>query len=572
MHLTEQQRHVVEADRDFLLLACPGSGKTRAAAVRAVSLMRAGTKVAVCSYTNVGVDRLRSLLLADLSGTVDPEHYVGTIHGYLLRYVVYPFAHLLGAPAGPFVREGTWPEVLVGGDPKQRIALDSFRRTKTGDLVLSAKPPFVRAKPNEIIASVGAEVLRRKNAFFTKAGVLSPDDSMWVAMTILTRFPRLAAAVARRFDELLLDEAQDTSELQLAAIHRLRATGELRSLVLVGDLEQSIYSFQGANAAACQKLAVHHRLQILELTENHRCSQQICDIAVHFCSRVTPDRAVGPNADCTIRPEVMLYPPKEPALAARLFRERLAFHGIRIEDAAVLARRWRVVDEVRGDVSAVAIEERPKAVGRIAVALARRRLRRAHVNAAQRIVAYSAWGVENLDEVEEERRADLRGATSTFIGSLPPLKGDLRTWIKKAADALQQAALTLCLEPNHSGGRTLRSSPAHATLDAAETLSPPIEDLTALTVHAIKGEEREAVMLVIHRPSARDPTQPLALWEAMVTGEDIEEEQEEERRVTFVALTRAERYCLVALPDDVRGRRVASKCLSLGFSLASAAS
>ena len=78
---------------------------------------------------------------------------------------------------------------------------------------------------------------------------------MWIALQVLTKFPVLAEAVASRFDELLLDEAQDTSELQLACLELIQKTGRMTSMVLIGDLEQSIYSFQGASAERSAALA-----------------------------------------------------------------------------------------------------------------------------------------------------------------------------------------------------------------------------------------------------------------------------------------------------------------------------
>lgn len=71
-------------------------------------------------------------------------------------------------------------------------------------------------------------------------------------------------------------------------------------------------------------------------------------------------------------------------------------------------------------------------------------------------------------------------------------------------------------------------------------------------------------MVVIRRPHS-DPTSQLELWEAAIGGTDLDPERAEERRVLFVALTRARRYCLVALPDDQRGIAVAETCDALGF-------
>jgi ATP-dependent exoDNAse (exonuclease V) beta subunit len=89
-----------------------------------------------------------------------------------------------------------------------------------------------------------------------------------------------------------------------------------------------------------------------------------------------------------------------------------------------------------------------------------------------------------------------------------------------------------------------------------ELLASRNRGLCARTVH---------LMVVIRRPHPSDPTSQLELWEAAVSGAEIDPEKAEERRVLFVALTRARRYCLVGLPDDARGRAVAAACDALGF-------
>ena len=135
---------------------------------------------------------------------------------------------------------------------------------------------------------------------------------MFWSLQVLRRFPAVAAAVAGRFDEILVDEAQDTSELQLACLAELCTTDRLRSLVLVGDLEQSIYSFQGASPQALADLVGQRNLTPMSLVENHRSSQHLCDAAVHFCSRHEPDRAVGEYADHSDRPEILFYDRRNP--------------------------------------------------------------------------------------------------------------------------------------------------------------------------------------------------------------------------------------------------------------------
>lgn len=562
MELTDAQQQVVDAEGNFLLLACPGSGKTRSAAARVACLVRApGLKVAACSYTNVGAQRIATMLGVPLA----PEHFLGTVHTLLLRYVVYPFANVIGAQHGPEIRGGDWPEQVVNDDPKQRMNLDHFRFDPNGNLVVCKESRFVKGTNAQILASVGPRVKARKRGMFETAGVLSADDAMWVALCILRKHPELAQAVAARFDEILIDEAQDTSELQLACIVELSKAG-LASLVLVGDLEQSIFSFQGASAAGCKALAVACGLRELSLAENHRCSQKICDAASHFCARGTPDTAVGEHRDCPVDPEVALYPPADAQQAVAMFRARLDAHEIDPADAAVLARGHTFIDALSGATLKVKVDPRPERIARLAVALSHGTLTREDMRYAERVVVRCAFADKiTIEQLNVDDRAEIRRAAYAFLSSLPAVTGDLRVWITAAKEALQDAAGMMVAKPATSAGMLVRSAKHHVGVAAEDVFSPPPRDLMPQTVHSIKGEDRDAVMMVVRTPHAADPTHQLDLFHAVAKGAQVAKDSEEERRVTFVALTRARRFCLVALPDTSRGREVADGCAGLGF-------
>src|SRR4029078_1271465 len=80
------------------------------------------------------------------------------------------------------------------------------------------------------------------------------------------------------------------------------------------------------------------------------------------------------------------------------------------------------------------------------------------------------------------------------------------------------------LNPNvrHRGGRAIPASAAHAGLQALDVFSPAPGDFHARTVHSFKGEDSDAVMVVVRRPYASDPTSQIELWEAAVTGTEID--------------------------------------------------
>lgn len=561
MGLTPDQQAVVEHAGNILLIACPGSGKTRTAAHRIARLSREGGRVAACSYTNVGANRIQRMLDRDLHIVLGPRSHSSTLHGLLQRFVLYPFGHLLGATQGPHVRVGgSWPSVAIGKNTK-RIEIDKFHFTPDGSLGIRQMPYHINESPEEVLTMVGDQVKARKEGFF-RAGVVSGDDAMWFALRILREHPELAAAVAGRFDELLLDEAQDTSELQIGCLLELHRTARLRSLVLIGDLEQSIYSFHGGGGESCRDLAGHCGLSTVELSENHRSSQKLCDVAVHFCLREQPDKAVGPHADCQIDPELTFYPSDDLQKAMASFRIRLQEHGIEPARAAVLTRRWKIARAVAGTEPPVAVEDRPLMLGRLVVAREEGTLSPSHLQGARALLAYLA-GDKHLDELTDFQRDAVRRESYRLLAALPPLQGDLKFWVKRAREATSGCLDRLAKTPSHKPGDAIRASKGHEHHLASDVFSPPPSDISPQTVHAIKGEEREALMMVVHRASARDPTQQLAMLEATAAEEELPDD--EEQRVTFVAITRAQRYCLLALPDDERGRKVATAFAGFGF-------
>lgn len=563
--LTLAQQLVVDHDGDLFLLACPGSGKTRGAAAR-VARLAGERRLAVCSYTNVGADRIAKVLRDDFDTVLGPEHFLGTIHAFLLRYVLYPFASLKSCNGRPHVREGGWPTITVGGNHKKRIAVDAFRCAPDGSLVVKRKPHYIGESDEELIAIVDAQVRAQKRSFLER-GILSFDDAIWVALSILRGHPDIARAIGGRFDELLLDEAQDTSELQLAAIEALRATGALKSLVLVGDLEQSIFSFQGASADGCRRLAEESHLEVLELTQNHRSSQRICDVAAHFCDRSEPDEAVGPEADCEIPPQVVLYPADDPSAAIGIYRERLDEHGIDPLGAAVLARGNTLVDELNGQSSPIDVSARPLALGRACASLRQGTLLRRQVKEVEGLLAFCAWDSESLDLLDPAQVELMRPLAFAFLQDLPSLDEDLRAWIQSAAKLLGEAATALNPHPAHAAGQVLRSSAAQEGHKAAEVFVRSPRELAAQTVHDLKGEDREAVMVVLDRPRSTKYVAQTTIWESALSGAEVDARDAEEKRIAFVALTRAQRYCVVAMPDDVHGRAAAVAFGERGFEL-----
>jgi DNA helicase II / ATP-dependent DNA helicase PcrA len=546
------QLPAVLIERDLHLAACPGSGKTRTAAVRVARLAEDGIRVAMCSYTNTGVDELRQTLAHEVGHTLGPQHFCGTLHQFLLRYVLHPFGQLvLGCTGSPRILgpdASAWPSIVFDR-PTIRLGLHRFQFRPDGALCIrnrDAKFPYDSATA---VAMRGERARREKLRLARDRGWVSTDDAMYWALRVLREHPWAATAVTQRFDEILVDEAQDTSELQLACLRELHLTGTLSSLTLVGDVDQSISSYNGAHPDGCEELAQDRGLHRVVLRENRRCSQAICDVTTPLHSRAAPDAATGLDRDCPWPPELVLYPVDDPAAVVDRFSKRLADLGENPDEAAVLTRTNELAAAINGSTCPNGVNKKALAIARL-VHTQRRgaTLGRRDLDWLDRALAVVAWDREDLTAEPADTRWALRRASMTLLATAPPLDTDLGAWTTALRGPMADAVALLADQPAHKIGPWLRVTSAMNGHPVADLLAHSSPALQARTVHDVKGESRSSILLVVGKASRL--RNPAGLLGSALAGHPVAPEDAEETRISYVALTRARRLCRVALPDN----------------------
>jgi ATP-dependent DNA helicase UvrD/PcrA len=137
-----------------------------------------------------------------------------------------------------------------------------------------------------------------------------------------------------------------------------------------------------------------------------------------------------------------------------------------------------------------------------------------------------------------------------MLAHLPTLSGDLHTWVRTAATVVGASSTTLADPPAKKSGQVIRAERKYQDIAAADAFLPSHGHLRAQTVHELKGESRDAVLVVAGPAGVRRHTPQARLWSMPLVGDPIPDEEAEELRIAFVALTRAARFCAVALPAD----------------------
>ncbi len=553
--VSPEQRAAVEADGDFLLVACPGSGKTRTAGLRAAwwGLDDPPRSMAVTSYTNVAVAEIRTSA-AEAGLVLGEPHLCGTLHTLLLRFVFYPFGHLvMGCGETPrMMPDGQPPPVDINdvwlGDNRFWAKISDFHFRPDGTFDAQSRPSSP-LKSEEIVAVGSDQALGLKTELFGQ-GFASFSDSMYVAMKVLDEHPAIRDLVSGRFDELVVDEVQDTSSVQLKCLSLLKSTGKLASLVLIGDPDQAIYEWQGSDPVACRTFADDHALETLELTRNFRSSQAICNVTHRLSSRAAPEDAAGDAREFGVVPELLLY--EEPSRAVESFRARLESLDLAVDLAPVLVRTSSLAFKLNS-ISNVSASWQVRVFGdAAAVFAATRSFEVRSLKAVEDALRRLAWGtIGRLDSVDRTR---LRNAACHLIMGLPKPAGtkSLKDWIGEARGWVTAVVAKLSDAPAGKVSSVVRARAGDHGRLAADVFPTTVAVSIARTVHSAKGESHEAVLLLSGKPTAKGDS--ARDW---IKGE-LGEDPDEETRIGYVGLTRARKYCAVALPNTTPDEVIAA--------------
>jgi DNA helicase-2/ATP-dependent DNA helicase PcrA len=352
--LNQQQLEVVmHPGGPMLALAGAGTGKTRTLVYRTSRLIEDGVppaKILLLTFTNKAaremMNRVEQLVeRAATRITGGTFHSVG--HRILRRY-----ADLLGYTSRFSILDredasdlmgvalaDVSPDVPSRRVPRPRLLVDLYSFViNTGhelENVLNDRAPQFLDE-GEVIADVFRRYLERKR----QADLMDFDDLLLNWLLLLSRFPRARAELRERFDHVLVDEYQDTNRLQADIVEAM--LGPDRNVMVVGDDAQSIYAFRGADFENILGFPERHpNCRIFRLETNYRSVPPILELAnasiVHnarqFQKTLLADRSGGeiPREVAVPTPEVQ---------ASHVVDELLQLHdeGFDLEDMAVLYR------------------------------------------------------------------------------------------------------------------------------------------------------------------------------------------------------------------------------------------
>ncbi|MFO0954479.1 MAG: UvrD-helicase domain-containing protein [Isosphaeraceae bacterium] len=278
--LTPAQRQAVtHVDGPMLVLAGAGSGKTRVITRRVAHLIRQGVKgenILAITFTNkaAGEMRERTAKLVPDSGVV-----LGTFHSLCAR-LLRSYAPLVGLDRS-FTIYDQADRLRVIKQAMAGLSLDGVSVTpeRVDSVISKAKndligPEALARRSDDHVAAVAALVYPEYQRVLRDSSAVDFDDLLVHTVKILKEHPEVRATLDRRFRYVLVDEYQDTNLAQYAIVRALSV--DHPNICVTGDPDQSIYGWRGANLKNILEFEEDYPgCKVVKLERNYRSTKNI---------------------------------------------------------------------------------------------------------------------------------------------------------------------------------------------------------------------------------------------------------------------------------------------------------
>jgi DNA helicase-2/ATP-dependent DNA helicase PcrA len=285
--LNPAQRAAVEHEAGpLLVLAGAGSGKTRVLTARIAHLVGErgvrAERIFAVTFTNRAANEMRRRVGALLSR--EPVGlWIGTFHSLCARILRREAAHLGFTSAFTIYDEDDRLGVIKRLLERHEYSPKAFPPRHVQSIISAAKnrlvpPEELAAVAEDRLTRVAADVYHELGPALAAANAMDFDDLLLHPLTLFRDHPDRLDAYQRRFDAILVDEFQDTNRAQYLLVRHL---GERhRDVCVVGDDDQSIYSWRGADLRNMLDFETDFPdARLVRLEENYRSTQVILDAA-----------------------------------------------------------------------------------------------------------------------------------------------------------------------------------------------------------------------------------------------------------------------------------------------------
>lgn len=287
--LNNVQRDAVQhTEGPLLILSGAGSGKTRVITHRVAYLIKqhriSPFRILAVTFTNKAANEMRERLDSLIGEGMSKNLWVATFHATCARILRRDIEQFDGYTRN-FTIYDKGEQVTVVKDILRQFNLDDkmYNPRTIHDLVSKAKNDSIKPDTYANMADgyyekVVAQVYPLYQNTLRKNNALDFDDLLNFTVELFRKHPDVLENYQEKFEHVLVDEYQDTNRCQYDLVRYL--TGEKKNICVVGDDDQSIYGFRGADIHNILDFELNFPdTRVLRLEQNYRSTQNILDAA-----------------------------------------------------------------------------------------------------------------------------------------------------------------------------------------------------------------------------------------------------------------------------------------------------
>lgn len=284
-----QKEAILKTEGPLLILAGAGSGKTRVLTHRTAYLIEEKGvnpwNILAITFTNKAAGEMRERISA-MVGHGSESIWVSTFHSACVR-ILRRYIDRIGFDTNFTIYDADDQKSLMK-DICKRLQIDTkiYKEKTFLAAISSAKDEmigveeFTRNAGVDFALQKQAQVYREYQNALKKNNALDFDDLIFQTVELFRKEEEVLDSYQERFRYIMVDEYQDTNTAQFELIHLLAE--KYKNLCVVGDDDQSIYKFRGANIYNILNFEKHFpQACVIKLEQNYRSTQNILDAANH---------------------------------------------------------------------------------------------------------------------------------------------------------------------------------------------------------------------------------------------------------------------------------------------------
>jgi len=287
--LNPQQREAVEwPGGPLMIFAGAGSGKTRVITCRIAKLIHEGTvpyKILAVTFTNKAAREMRERIEEMVGAEAAKQMWLGTFHATCAKLLRFDGKAIGIDPNFVIYDDGDQVSLIREILKQKNIDEKSIQPRAVLSEISRAKeklwsPEQYRSQSAGFFERIVADIYPVYANMLTKSNALDFDDIVMFAVRLLEQREDVREKYQERFQHVLIDEYQDVNFSQYRLAHLL--SEKHRNITIVGDDDQSIYAWRGADVSLMMRFSSDHPdAKLIKLEQNYRSTKKILDAAYH---------------------------------------------------------------------------------------------------------------------------------------------------------------------------------------------------------------------------------------------------------------------------------------------------